>query len=53
MAYDTGVPIPFPQTPIPLMFFEVPLGLFDIIDTFLSKYNDYISGCQKRRVFVR
>ena len=23
-AYDTGVPIPFPQTPIPLRFFEVP-----------------------------
>ena len=25
MAYDTGVPIPFPQTPIPLRFFEVPM----------------------------
>ena len=24
MAYDTGVHIPFPQTPIPLRFFEVP-----------------------------
>ena len=27
MAYDTGVHVPFPQTPIPLMFFEVPKGL--------------------------
>ena len=25
MAYDTGVPVPFPKTPIPLMFFEVPI----------------------------
>ena len=26
MAYDTGVPIPFPQPPIPLRFFEVPIS---------------------------
>ena len=28
MAYDTGVYVPFPQTPIPLMFFEVPKTCF-------------------------
>ena len=34
MAYDTGVHVPFPQTPIPLMFFEVPNS---VIFAFLSK----------------